>query len=455
MGLHLAGRSRQIMRLLLEIDKPIKPLSDEELEVQARQDYRWNFAMNLLDGAFFWFSLSFISATTILPLFISKLTTAPVWFALLAMLSQAAWHLPQLFVAGPTERLSRKKPVVINLGFLTERLPIWLLPIAALLTVVHPVLALVIFFVAYAWHGFGAGAIAPAWSDMIARMFPVNRRGWFFGLSAFVGTGLGAVGALVSGWMLIAFPYPQNFAYTFLVAAVAMTLSWAFLACAREPVRAVSQSVARGGDQSWQKIKAIVRRDHNFRNYLGARFLSNLGRMGSGFLTVAALQRWAVGDASVGLYTAALLIGQTIGNLLAGVIADRRGHKFTLELAQAAGVLTFLFAWLAPSSVWFYAVFFLMGVATGISIVSGVLSVMEFSAAEHRPSYVGIGNTVSGIGSAIAPIIGGVLALYNYNVLFAISAAISLAGWVVLRMGLHDPREHGHADALRERSAEP
>ncbi|MCB0024532.1 MAG: MFS transporter [Caldilinea sp.] len=455
MGLQLTGRSRQIMRLLLEIDKPITPLSNEELEAQARQDYRWNFTMNLLDGAFFWFSLSFISATTILPLFISKLTTAPVWFALLAVLSQAAWYLPQLFAAGPTERLSRKKPVVINIGFITERLPIWLLPVSAMLTVVNPVLALILFFVAYAWHGFGAGAIAPAWSDMIARMFPVDRRGWFFGLSSFVGTGLGAFGALVSGWMLIAFPYPQNFAYTFLVAAISMTVSWAFLAFAREPVQAVPKAAVQRGDQSWQKIKAIVRRDHNFRNFLGARFLANLGRMGAGFLTVAALQRWAVSDATVGLYTAALLIGQTVGNLLAGVIADRRGHKFTLELAQAAGVLTFLLAWLAPSPVWFYGVFFLMGMANGISIVSGVLSVMEFSAPEHRPSYIGIGNTVSGIGSAIAPIIGGVLAVYSYNALFAVSAAISVAGWVALSVGLRDPRQHGHADALREASAEP
>lgn len=455
MGVYWAGRGRQMMRLLLEIDKPIPPLSDEELLVQARQDYRWNFTMNLLDGAFFWFSVSFISASTILPLFISKLTTAPVWFALLAVLSQASWYLPQLFAAGPTERLARKKPVVINLGFITERLPVWLLPIAALLTVVHPMLALTLFFVAYAWHGFGAGAIAPAWSDMIARMFPVDRRGWFFGFSAFVGTGLGAGGALVSGWILIVFPYPQNFAYTFLVAAVAMTLSWAFLAGVREPVPTVPRTSVRRSDQSWQKVQAIVRRDDNFRNYLGARFLSNLGRMGAGFLTVAALQRWEVSDATIGLYTAALLVGQTAGTLLAGVMADRHGHKFTLELAQGVGVLTFLLAWLAPSSGWFYAVFFLMGMANGISIVSGVLSVMEFSAPEHRPSYVGIGNTASGIGGAIAPIIGGLLAAYDYDALFALSAVLSLAGWVALRIGLRDPRRHGYVDALRDRLAEP
>lgn len=455
MGLQVMGRSRQIMRLLLEIDKPIAPLTNEELEAEARQNYRWNFTANLLDGAFFWFAMSFISATTILPLFISKLTTDPVWFALLAVLSSASWYLPQLFVAGPTERLARKKPVVINLGFITERLPIWLLPVAALLAVVNPALSLTLFFVAYAWHGFGAGAIAPAWSDMIARMFPVDRRGWFFGLSSFIGTGLGALGAILSGWLLVTFPYPQNFAYTFLVAAISITVSWVFLAFAREPVQPVPEAARQRADQSWQKIRAIVRRDHNFRNFLGARVLANLGRMGAGFLTVAALQRWGVSDATVGLYTAALLIGQTAGNLLAGVIADRRGHKFTLELAQVASVLTFLLAWLAPEPAWFFAVFFLMGAANGISIVSGVLSVMEFSAPEHRPSYIGIGNTVSGIGSAIAPLIGGVLAAYSYNWLFAASAAVSVAGWVVLSIGLRDPRQHGQTETMLDSLVEP
>ncbi len=324
------------------------------------------------------------------------------------------------------------------------------------MAVVNPVASLLtLFFVAYAWHGFGAGAIAPAWSDMIARMFPVDRRGWFFGLSSFIGTGLGALGAILSGWILVTFPYPQNFAYTFLMAAISITVSWVFLAFAREPVPTVPAAARPRSDQSWQKIKAIVRRDRNFRNFLNARVLANLGRMGAGFLTVAALQRWGVSDATVGLYTAALLIGQTAGNLLAGVVADRRGHKFTLELAQAASVLTFLLAWLAPEPVWFFAVFFLMGAANGISIVSGVLSVMEFSAPEHRPSYIGIGNTVSGIGSAIAPIIGGVLALYSYNLLFAVSAAVSLAAWGVLSTGLRDPRQHGQTETMLDSLVEP
>ncbi|MFN3335585.1 MAG: hypothetical protein ACK47M_24065, partial [Caldilinea sp.] len=154
MGLQRTARGRQIMRLMLELDRPIPPISDDELEQEVRENYRWNFTVNLIDGAAFWFGLSFISATTILPLFVSKLTTAPFWIALLAVLSTASWYLPQLFTAGVTERLPRKKPVVINIGFFTERLPIWLLPVAALMAPSQPTLALLLFFFAYAWHGF-------------------------------------------------------------------------------------------------------------------------------------------------------------------------------------------------------------------------------------------------------------------------------------------------------------
>jgi len=445
MGLQRTARGRQIMRLMLELDKPIQPISDAELEQEVRKHYRWNFTVNLLDGAIFWFGLSFISATTILPLFVSKLTTAPFWFALLAVLGSASWYLPQLFTAGVTERLPRKKPVVINVGFFTERLPLWLLPVAALLAPSQPMLALLLFFFGYAWHGFGAGVIAPAWSDMIARIFPIDRRGWFFGFSAFVGTGLGAIGAIASGWMLATFPYPQNFAYTFLVAAVAITVSWVALALAREPVQPLPEHVRQQSRQSWQKIKMILRRDHNFSVFLGSRLLSNLGRMGAGFLTVAAIQQWQVSDASVGLYTAALLIGQTLGNLLAGVIADRRGHKFTLELAQWASILTFGMAWLAPHPDWYYAIFFLMGIVNGIAIVSGVLIVMEFSLPEHRPTYIGLGNTVTGIGGAIAPIIGGLLAIYSYDWLFLVSTVLSAATLLLLIFSMKEPRTHKQA----------
>lgn len=430
---------RSLLRRLLQLDRPVPPATDEEVNAAAERHYRWNFAVNLLDGASFWFGLSFASSSTIAPLFISKLTESPVALGLLAVVAQGGWFLPQLFTANAVERLARKKPVVVNLGFFLERLPMWLLIPAALLAQRSAGLALTLFLVSYAMHAVGAGVIATAWQDLIARCFPVEKRGRFLGVTTFIGTGMGALGAGLSAWLLATFPFPLNFAYTFLIAASGITISWMFLALTREPVQPVNRA-RQSTRQFWDKLRSIVIRDQNFRRFLIARILLALAAMGQGFITVAAVRRWDVPDSTVGGFTAALLLGQTAGNLLFGLLADRFGHKLSLELSGAAAMLSFALAWLAPSPVWYNAVFFLLGLYLGAIVVSGILVVMEFSVPERRPTYVGLANTSVGVAGALAPLLAAGIAGLSYDLLFAISAAISLFGLILMRWWVREPR---------------
>ena len=215
---------------LLELNRPVPQRTEDELVAEVERNYNWNFAVNLLDGTWFLFGISFISSTTILPLFLSKLTTAPLAFGILAVTAQAGWFLPQIFTANLMERLARKKPVVINLGFFLERVPLWIMVLAAMVAVTAPKLAIVLLLGAYAWHALGAGAVAVSWQDLLARCFPVNRRGRFFGFTSFLGAGAGALGALLSTWLLNRYAFPVNFTYVFTIAAVSITVSWVFLA---------------------------------------------------------------------------------------------------------------------------------------------------------------------------------------------------------------------------------
>ena len=222
---------------MLELHKPVPERSEAQIAAEVQHNYRWNFSVNLLDGAFFWFGASFMSSATILPLFVSKLTTSALAIGLLAVFAQASWFLPQLFTANLVERLARKKPVVVNLGLFAERLPVWGLVLATLIAVSNPTLSLVIFFVCFAWHGLGAGSLGTAWRDLIARMFPVERRGRFVGVTNFIGAGAGAIGAVATTWLLTNLAYPTNFAALFTIAATAIMISWVWLALAREPVQ--------------------------------------------------------------------------------------------------------------------------------------------------------------------------------------------------------------------------
>ena len=447
----LVALKRFIDTYLLRGNRPVPSLSESEVSAEIERNYRWNFNVNLLDGVSFWFGINFASASTIIPLFISKLTMNPFIIGLIAVIAQSGWYIPQILTAGYTERLPWKKPIVVQAGFLFERLPLWLWPLAAVIAPKFPILALVLFFLGHAWHNLGAGIIAPAWQDLIARCFPVQRRGRFFGLTAFLGTGVGAIGALGSSWILKTYAFPLNFLYTFLVTATFITLSWGFLALTREPPQPATEAPSPVIERFWSKLVRIVRHDHNFRRYLYARFLTTVAMMGQGFVTVAAIWRWQVPDSMVALYTATLLIGQAIGNLGSGLLADRFGYKLTLELGVCANTLAFILAWLAPSPFWYYAVFTFLGIAIGARIVSGVMIAMEFSPAAQRPTYIGIANTVAGLGGGIAPLIGGLIVKYSYSWVFILSGVIGLSSLILLHRSVREPRHepyHHMADEV-------
>jgi MFS family permease len=432
-------RPKLMLRWLLQVDQPVPDRNEAEIEAEVERNYRWNYWVNLLDGATFWFGSSFISSATIVPLFVSKLSDSAWAIGVTAVIAQGSWYLPQLFTANLVERLPRKKPVVVNLGFFTERLPLVLIILAAFIAARSPLAALFLFLFAYLWHGIGAGLIATAWQDMIARCFPVARRGRFFGTTMFVGAGTGALAASFSAWLLDHFPFPTNFVYVFSIATLGIMVSWGFIALTREPSQPVT-TPRRSNRQYLAELGGILRGDANFRHFLIARWTYALGTMGTGFVTVAAVQRWQVADSTVGVFTLMYLIGQTVANLLFGFLADRFGHKLSLELSAALAALAFTLAWLAPSPNWYFAVFFILGMNLGATIVSGILIVMEFAAPEKRPTYAGLTNTTVGIVSSLAPLIGTSLAGISYGWLFALGGVVNIVGLLLLRFWVKEPR---------------
>lgn len=428
-----------ILRRILRLDEPLEVLSAEEAERAQHHNFRWNLFFNAFDVIFFMGGVSILSATTILPLFVSKLTNSALPLALIAMLSQGGFALPQLLSANFVERIDHKKIIVVNLGFFTERVPVLLLVFAPLTAVYSPTLALVLFLLLYAWFNLGGGIIAPAWQELVARCFPVERRGRFFGGTLFFATLIGIGAAAASGRILERFVYPINFAIIFAAAAVCIMVSWLFLAQAREPIEA-SEAPPRSVRQYFAELPVLLRHDRNFRNFLGARTTLALAEMGSGFLTVAALQTWQISDGIVALFTMAMLVGQTTGSLLMGFVADRLGHRLSLEIASGTAVLSFGLAWFAPHSAFYYGVFFLLGFFNGARTVSGMMVVLEFAAPQKRPTYVGIANTLIGVGSMVAPLLGAVFVQIGYEWAFAASTLTSFVALLLLRFTVHEPR---------------
>jgi MFS family permease len=416
--------------------------SHSDIQQKIERNYRWNFLVNTLDGACFWFGMSFFSSEIILPLFVSHFTNSPLIIGLISFLGWAGVLLPQLFMANAVERAPRKKFFPVTLGFFLERVPIFLLaPMAWFLAANRPTAALVMFFVLYAWHCLGAGTISVGWQDMIAKIIPVEKRGRFFGITNFIGNGTGILGSLALPFVLERYAFPMGYVISFTVAAALVFLSWVFISLTREPV--VPNRKPPVSQLAYMRsLPDVLRRDRNFRMYLVSTIAFMLSGMATGFLVVFAVRTWSLPDAEASGFTVALQIGLAAANLFFGFLSDRKGHKLNLEICAALSTLSLVLAIAAPGPLWFFPIFFLRGAVSAGTFISGISIVYEFTNAENRPTYIGLANTIPGLAGAIAPLIGGWLAgAVSYKAMFVVSAVLGALCWVLMRFAVHEPRK--------------
>lgn len=402
------------------------------------QHLKHNAIVNLLDGAFFGFALGFSSFVTVLPLFVSSLTSSAVLIGLVPAIHNAGWQLPQLFTARWVAGQKRLKPLVMALTSL-ERLPfLGLAFVAALLPHTSPQAALVITFALLIVQGLGAGLTANPWQSLIGKIIPSERRATFFGAQAAAANLLASLSALLAGILLNENPAGMGFAFCFALCFLSMLVSWVFLGLTREAETPPAEEATQA-QVFWQRMGAILRGDRNFRWFLFARMVSQFALMGFAFYTVYAVNVHGVSKVVAGGMTSVLLAAQIAGNVIMGWVGDRWSRKGVMEVGLAAAALSALLAWWAPSPGWFYLVFGLAALANVAIWTIGLAMSLEFGQESERPAYIGMANTLIAPANIVAPFLGGWLAdLAGYPTVFLASAFHALLALLVFQVFVHE-----------------
>ena len=410
------------------------------MDIEINKHLRYNFAVNVMDGAFFGFALGFASFVTVLPLFVSTMTDSAILIGLIPAIHSVGWQLPQLFTARQVTRLSRYKPTVV-LMTIHERLPfLGLAAVAWFLPALGREVVLLLTFGLLTWQGLGGGFTATAWQSMIGKIIPAKRRGIFFGSQAAAANLLASGSAVLAGILLERLDSPLDWAVCFLLASVSMAVSWVFLAKTREPDRPpVGANENRSG--FWSDVGAILQRDVNFRWFLAARVLSQMATVAFGFYTIYAVRHHGMSEGIAGLVTGVFAATQTVANPIMGWGGDRWSHRAVMEVGALAAAASASLAWLAPDMTWFYLVFILAGVANVAFFTIGTTLILEFGTEAERPAYIGLANTLVAPSTILAPLAGGWLAdSAGYPAAFLASAVSGLLTALILHVMVQDPR---------------
>ena len=411
------------------------------VEQLAEKNLGWNFSVNLWDITFITLGLSLISRETVIPVLVSQLTDSKLAIGLVPALWSLGFYLPQLLTANLAERMEYKKPFVMLIGSVFERLPYLLIGLTVLTSAISaPTLALVVVLAGVGLASSGAGLATPAWLDMIAKVIPVQRRGIWAGLGHGLGALMGIVGAYFVARILVSYAFPNNYALLFFLAFGLVVLSWVGLALNREPPSPLTKEVLPLQRYLGQ-LPAVLGRDSNYRRYLISKSLVNLGAMSTGFFAVYGTEVFAIDGAGVGLLNGILIGTQAIANPLWGLLGDRVGHKIVLAMAGFAITLAPLSALAAADMPLLMLTFVFLGTYLAAEQASSLNIILEFCAPEDRPTYIGLTNTLLAPMLILAPIFGGWLAgALGLRVMFNIALAVAISGTLLLFFWVREPR---------------
>lgn len=405
------------------------------------RNLRLNYTVNILDGAFFGFGMSFASFSTVIPLFVATMTDSAILIGLISSIHVLGFQVPQLLVANSIARLPRFKPMVMVMT-IQERLPFLGLALIALFyNQIGNLTAIILTYLMLIWQGLGAGFTANPWQNLIGKVIPGEYLATFFGLQSSAANLLGSGAAIVAGLILEKYAFPNNFAYCFLITSLFMVISYFALAMTRESPR---KNVIKREAQTPLKdsIVRILKSDRNFNWFLVSRSLVQFGTMAFNFYTVYAVTRLGAGEVAVGALTSVLMITQVVSNPALGWLSDRWSRKGVLTLGALAISISSLLAWFAPSAAWLYPAMALAGVANTASWAVSMAITLQFGKEDDRPTYVGMANTFIAPATIIAPLLGGWLAdSASYQATFLLAASAGLISAVVFFIFLRDPQK--------------
>lgn len=419
---------------------------------EANEHTRWNFAVMVTESSVFMAGLAWVDPSSVLPLFIGKLTPSTVIVGLVVVLQRLGWLIPPIFMAAVLGHRPRRLPwlrwpVVFGrapfLGFVAY---LWLQGVDSPGTVIWLML------IAFGCISLGNGVVSISWQDIIAKSIPSWLRGRFFGSMQFA-TAAGAFGAgLGVRWMLGPHGpgYPMAYTYLFTLMGVFLTLStigcWMF----REPIRPVLETPQSIRD-IFASVLPTLRRQRGFRFLVLVAVLSFGMSWATPFYMVYAKQELGVRDQIAGIYIWAATLGNAAGSVWWGYLNDRRGPRAVLRggcvlvtlaplIAIALAPLALLAARLSPGIAdalpyLFAAVFLLGGSAMGATWMGGMTYLFELASHQDRPRYIALMNILTAPG-ALAPLLIGYLLNYlPFPTVFLMMASFGAASLLIsLRM---------------------
>ena len=422
---------------MLKYRKEVSPKGHNKF---IRQHFRFNFGACFVDVIGSNVGMSFIASFTILPSFVRQLTDSNLLVGLIMAISSMGFFLPQILAAKYVKHLKLKKTYVMTMASLGRIAILCLVP-TTLWLAESKVWLLILFYGCWALYMFTMGFGNPAYSTLIAKVIPANRRGRLYGVGSAIGGALGIPATMLGHYLLTSYGFPKGYASCFLLSFIVLTVSFLPLGFVREPILPVESR------SSWRShlISSfdILKTDRDFRWYIYSQILFAFNEMAAAFYTVYAINRLGATEGNVAVFTGIIMGTLIVVNPFWGFMADKLGNRKVLVLGTCFAILTPILAITLRSLILFHAVVVCNFIGAYAVWLASYNIAMEFSTNESVPTYMALRSTLMAPSRIIIPLVGGLLAdSRGYTTVFAFAMVMTVISLLFL-LKMNEPRVRG------------
>ena len=410
---------------------------------------RRNHISGILNGIFTRLGMNLTHPSLVLSVFVRALGGSNALVGLLSTIRFGGWFLPQFLAASWIQPRPRKVPVAVALEIVRVLVYGVLGTLTYTLSLSHPRLLLLIFFVLFTFSRLIAGSGALTRLDTFGKVISPFRRASFFATRNFWG------GTLIFGaGFLVRYlldpthgpPFPLNFTLLFALSScsfITAALSFARIKempdSTEQPRHSLKAQLARA--------PALLERDPAFRRYLLVRVLLNMTRLAEPFYPILALDVLGAPASMMGLYLSASTLASILSNLLWQRVEHTRGVYFLLQISSLLTALTPLLAALLPwlmrsvgftverngllPAYLFTGVFLLAGSSESGRTIGLMALLLGVAPDEERASYIGLVNTVLGLVSFLPILSGAIIDRTGFEPIFFAATGLLLLGHLI------------------------
>jgi Na+/melibiose symporter-like transporter len=204
---------------------------------------------------------------------------------------------------------------------------------------------------------------------------------------------------------------------------------------AKEPIK-------QNNRDYFKSLMSILRKDKNFVIYLtSTAFVGGLGKMSLAFQIIYAKDKLSITTADAVTLSVLLLVTQTIGYALWGIVVSKKGLKLAGTLSGLLFIPAIILTLWMPNTWVLYAAVTFMSLAQSYRNSNENKLVINL-APDHEvlPSYIGLRNTMMGPFFSFNSLLGGlILSIWNFTVLSVASLIFMTAGMLLFALKLKVP----------------